>query len=78
MDMTARAAPRQSPDPQQAWLDVRDAVDLLRQARDLLAGAGAKRAADKARLALSSAKGALRHADNKSSAALLAACQETA
>lgn len=44
---------------------VADASGYLRRARDLLARAGAKRAADKVRLALKSAEGAQRHAKSK-------------
>lgn len=43
----------------------RAAVAALAYARDCLKAAGAARAADKARLALSSAKGAVRHAEGK-------------
>lgn len=39
------------------------AYDLLRRARDLCVAAGAKRTADRIRLAISSIKGARRHAD---------------
>lgn len=46
---------------------VRHAVALLARARALLVHAQAPRAADKVRLALSSAKGAARHAKNKAS-----------
>lgn len=41
------------------------AVKALAYARDCLKAAGATRAVDKARLALSSAKGAVRHVENK-------------
>ncbi|MBZ9694893.1 hypothetical protein [Mesorhizobium sp. CO1-1-9] len=44
----------------------RTAVEALAFARDCLKAAGALRAANKTRLALSSAKGAVRHAENKS------------
>lgn len=44
----------------------RAAVEALAFARDCLKAAGAMRAANKTRLALSSAKGAARHAENKS------------
>jgi hypothetical protein len=40
---------------------VQTATVKLREARDLLKGAGAKRATDKVRLALKSAEGAERH-----------------
>ena len=43
----------------------RAAIEALQFARDCLKVAGAKRATDKTRLALSSAKGAARHALNK-------------
>ncbi|TJW14404.1 MAG: hypothetical protein E5W82_10535 [Mesorhizobium sp.] len=43
----------------------RAAVEALAYARDCLKAASAARAADKVRLALSSAKGAVRHAENK-------------
>ncbi|BAV52541.1 Uncharacterized protein MLTONO_p0071 (plasmid) [Mesorhizobium loti] len=43
----------------------RAAVEAIRFARDCLKVAGAPRAAKKARLALSSAEGAVRHAENK-------------
>lgn len=45
------------------------AVDYLRQARDLLKGAGAIRAVDRVRLAITSAGGAVRHAQGKASRA---------
>jgi hypothetical protein len=41
---------------------IRSAIAALREARDYLVGAGAPRAAARARRALSSAEGALRHA----------------
>jgi hypothetical protein len=43
----------------------RAALELLRNARDLLAEAGAMRAADKVRLAITSTGGAIRHAEGK-------------
>lgn len=45
----------------------RDAVECLRQARNLLVKAGANRAADKVRVAMKSAEGAVRHAEGKAS-----------
>lgn len=53
--------------PQDAVQAARAAVEALAFARDCLKAAGADRAADKARLALSSAKGAVRHAEGKAS-----------
>lgn len=41
----------------------REANDKLREARDLLVQAGARRAADKVRDAIASCGGAIRHAD---------------
>lgn len=48
--------------PTSAPAQVRAAVAMLRQARDLLKAAGASRAVDKVRLAMKSAEGAERHA----------------
>lgn len=45
--------------------DIRHALGLLRHARNILARAGADKAADKVRRALKSAEGASRHADGK-------------
>lgn len=42
---------------------VQDAIQKLREARDLLKAAGATRAVDKVRQALKSAEGAERHAN---------------
>lgn len=42
---------------------IREAIRLLRSARDLLKQAGAPRATDKVRKALTSTGGALRHAE---------------
>lgn len=44
---------------------VREALELLRWARDLLKEAGAERALERTRSAISSTEGALRHASNK-------------
>jgi hypothetical protein len=44
--------------------DVRDALDLLKGARDKLKRAGAVKTVERVRLAISSAKGARRHAEN--------------
>ncbi|MDG4889706.1 hypothetical protein [Mesorhizobium sp. WSM4887] len=52
--------------PKEAVEAARTAVEALAFARDCLKAAGAVRAANKTRLALSSAKGAVRHAENKS------------
>ena len=43
--------------------EIRQAIDHLRAARDLLKSAGAPRTVHRVRLALSSAGGALRHAE---------------
>lgn len=43
----------------------RRAVELLREARDLLVQAGAAKAANKVRLAITSTGGAIRHAEGK-------------
>lgn len=51
--------------PKDAVEAARAAVEALAFARDCLKVAGAPRAANKTRLALSSAKGAARHAENK-------------
>ena len=48
----------------------RRAVALLREARDLLVHAGSPRAADRVRLALTSAGGAVRHVERRSSSPL--------
>lgn len=45
--------------------DIRQAHELLKQARDLLARAGAAKAATATRSAVASAGGALRHADHR-------------
>lgn len=46
-------------------LNIRRAHELLREARDLLTGAGAARAAAATRTAVASAGGALRHAEHR-------------
>ncbi len=52
---------RSSPDPQADLAKIRLATIHLKQARDLLVQAGAERAATKARSAIKSAEGAVRH-----------------
>lgn len=51
--------------PNNAPEKCRAALELLRNARDLLAEAGATRAADRVRLAITSTGGAIRHAEGK-------------
>jgi len=50
---------------ERAAQDIEDALVHLRVALESLKRAGAKRTADRVRLAISSAKGALRHANNR-------------
>lgn len=44
---------------------VREALELLRWARDLLKDAGAEKALERTRLAITSTEGAVRHAERK-------------
>lgn len=66
MTLTNNRATRRRPARGVRFVDrdtVRDAVEHLRIARNLLAGLGAQKALEKVRLALKSAAGAQRHVD---------------
>ena len=62
--MNQRYVPNRATRRQQA---ASEAIAKLRQARELLSAVGARRAAQKVRLALKSAEGALRHAEGLAS-----------